>query len=196
LATYKHYSKKSRDKKEGKYDNVDSNLSQDPVNEESDGLQEEEWKKFIAYYRQYIDKFCVDVLKLKLHFFQRLILRAMGRNQYIMLICCRGLGKSWISAVFFIASSILYKNLKCGIASGQGQQARNVIIQKIKGELANNPNIQREIVFPIKTSADDCVVQFRNGSEIRAIVLGRNGGDGARSWRFNYLLIDRICRLI
>jgi hypothetical protein len=190
MASYKNFSIKSRHIKDGDYDNVDSSLSYDPIKDEGENLNNEEWQKFIAYYRKYIDKFAIEVLDLKLHLFQRLILRAMARYQYVMLICCRGLGKSWISAVFFICSCILYKGLKCGIASGQGQQARNVIIQKIKGELANNPNIAREIVFPIKTGSDDCVVNFRNGSEIRAIVLGRNQGDGARSWRFNYLLID------
>jgi len=190
LAVFKNFSHKSRRIKDGDYDNLDSSFSYDPINNESDNLNDEEWKKFIAYYRIHLDKFAIDILGLKLHLFQRLILRAMARYQYTMLICCRGLGKSWISAVFFVCSAILYKGLKCGIASGQGQQARNVIVQKIKGELANNPNIAREIVFPINTSASDCVVNFRNGSEIRAIVLGRNQGDGARSWRFHYLLID------
>ena len=190
MAVFKNFSHKSRRIKDGDYDNLDSSFSYDPINNESDNLNDEEWKKFIAYYRIHLDKFAIDILGLKLHLFQRLILRAMARYQYTMLICCRGLGKSWISAVFFVCSAILYKGLKCGIASGQGQQARNVIVQKIKGELANNPNIAREIVFPINTSASDCVVNFRNGSEIRAIVLGRNQGDGARSWRFHYLLID------
>ena len=78
---------------------------------------------------------------------------------------------------------ILHSGLKCGIASGVGQQARNVIIQKVKGELMKNPAIAREITN-IKTGAEDCVVEFRNGSEIRAIVLGRTG-DSARSWRFH-----------
>jgi len=190
LAVFKNFSHKSRRIKDGDYDNLDSSFSYDPINNEGDNLNDEEWKKFIAYYRIHLDKFAIEILGLKLHLFQRLILRAMARYQYVMLICCRGLGKSWISAVFFVCSAILYKGLKCGIASGQGQQARNVIVQKIKGELANNPNIAREIVFPINTSASDCVVNFRNGSEIRAIVLGRNQGDGARSWRFHYLLID------
>jgi len=190
LAVFKNFSHKSRRIKDGDYDNVDSSFSYDPIVGEGENLNDEEWKKFIAYYRIHLDKFAIEILGLKLHLFQRLILRAMARYQYVMLICCRGLGKSWISAVFFVCSAILYKGLKCGIASGQGQQARNVIVQKIKGELANNPNIAREIIFPINTSASDCVVNFRNGSEIRAIVLGRNQGDGARSWRFHYLLID------
>lgn len=77
-----------------------------------------------------------------------------------------------------------------------GQQARNVIIQKIKGELAKNENIAREIQFPIKTGADDCVVNLKNGSEIRAITLAQDkGGDSARSWRFNIILGDEA-RLI
>jgi len=190
MAVFKNFSKKSRHIKDGDYDNLDSSFSYDPIIGEGENLNDEEWKKFIAYYRIHIDKFCIEILCLKLHFFQRLILRAMARYQYIMLICCRGLGKSWIVALFFVCSCILHKGLKCGIASGQGQQARNVIIQKIKGELANNPNIAREIIFPISVSSDNCVVNFRNGSEIRAIVLGRNQGDGARSWRFHYLAID------
>ena len=99
--------------------------------------------------------------------------------------------KSWIVALFYICSSILYGNLKCGISSGNSQQARNVVIQKIKGELSKNEAIAREINFPIRTGADDCYCEFKNGSEIRAITLAQDrGGDSARSWRFNYLLVD------
>ncbi|MET3505600.1 hypothetical protein [Halalkalibacter oceani] len=101
--------------------------------------------------------------------------------------------KSYLSAVFFICQAILYKGIKLGIASGKGQQARNVIIQKIKGELHSNPNVAREI-SDIKTGANDCVVHFKNGSEIRAIVLGHDG-ESARSWRFHQLLADEA-RLI
>ncbi len=60
--------------------------------------------------------------------------------------------------------------------------------KKLKGELAKNENVQREIAN-IKTNSDDCVVHFKNGSEIRAIVLGHDG-ENARSWRFHQLLID------
>ena len=93
--------------------------------------------------------------------------------------------------MFMICMAILYPGIKIGIVSGKGQQARNVIIQKIKGELSKNENVAREIKFPIKTSPDDCLVEFINGSEIRAIVLGQNqSGDSARSWRFNIILVD------
>lgn len=169
--------------------NTDSPYSINPMREET--MDYEVWTKFISYYRYYIDEFATDILGLKLKPFQRVILRAMARYQNSVLIACRGLGKSWIVAVFFICTAILYTNIKLGIASGNSQQARNVVIQKIKGELSKNENIAREINFPIKTSADDCVVEFKNGSEIRAITLAQDrGGDSARSWRFSYLLID------
>ena len=170
-------------------ENIESTYSNDPLKEES--IDFEVWTEFISYYRYYVDEFACDILGLRLFPFQRLILRAMARYQNSMLIACRGLGKSYIVAVFYICVAILYPNIKLGIASGNSQQARNVIIQKIKGELSKNEAIAREIKFPIRTSDGDCVVEFKNGSEIRAITLAQDrGGDSARSWRFSYILID------
>ncbi len=149
------------------------------------------WTKFISYYRYYIDEFAEDILGIKLFPFQRVILRAMNRGQFSCLIACRGLGKSWIVCVFYICISILYTNIKCGIASGNSQQAKNVIIQKLKGELYKNENVAIEMVREPRTSGDDCYGEFNNGSEIRAITLAQDrGGDSARSWRFNILLVD------
>lgn len=185
---------KQQEKEKQLYDqkhaeDFDSTYSNDPINEVS--IDYEAWTEFFSYYRYYIDEFAIDILGVDLFPFQRVILRAMGRGQFSVLIACRGIGKSWIVALFYICVSILYPNVKCGIASGNSQQARNVIIQKIKGELSKNETIAREINFPIRTGADDCYCEFKNGSEIRAITLAQDrGGDSARSWRFNYLLVD------
>lgn len=185
---------KQQEKEKQLYDkkhaeDFDSTYSNDPISEVS--IDYEAWTEFFSYYRYYIDEFAIDILGVDLFPFQRVILRAMGRGQFSVLIACRGIGKSWIVALFYICVSILYPNVKCGIASGNSQQARNVIIQKIKGELSKNETIAREINFPIRTGADDCYCEFKNGSEIRAITLAQDrGGDSARSWRFNYLLVD------
>ena len=185
---------KQQEKEKQLYDkkhaeDFDSTYSNDPIDEVS--IDYEAWTEFFSYYRYYIDEFAIDILGVDLFPFQRVILRAMGRGQFSVLIACRGIGKSWIVALFYICVSILYPNVKCGIASGNSQQARNVIIQKIKGELSKNETIAREINFPIRTGADDCYCEFKNGSEIRAITLAQDrGGDSARSWRFNYLLVD------
>lgn len=157
--------------------------------EERKEYKRNNWAQFTGFYRRNIDSFCVDILEMNLFPFQRYMLRSMAKGDFSVLICCRGLTKSYLTAVFFVASCILYPNLKCGIASGKGQQARNVIIQKIQGELIKNPNINREIIG-IRTSPTNCVVDFPNGAEIRAIVLGTKNADNARSWRFNYLAVD------
>lgn len=186
MSSHNNFSQANRKVKDFSAYNTDSKFSYDPKKRESINI--ESWRKFISYYRYHIDEFAVDILKINLYPFQRLILRAMARHQESMFIASRGLGKSYLSAVFFICTACLYKGIKLGIASGKGQQARNVIIQKVKGELFKNENVAREIVN-IKTNSDDCVVHFKNGSEIRAIVLGHDG-ESARSWRFHQLLID------
>ncbi len=160
-------------------------------NYETANIDYEAWTEFISYYRYYIDEFAMDILGIKLFPYERLMLRGLNRGNQSIIIACRGIGKSWIVAVFFVCSAILYPNIKCGIASGTGQQAQNVIIQKLKGELLNNPAIAREFRLPISTSINNCVATTFNNSEIRAIVLAQGrGGDSARSWRFNYLLVD------
>ena len=179
MASYKNFSKKILAQKNGEYTNTDSPLSYDPINQEK--IDYEEWTKFLSYYRYYVDEFAVDMLGMTNLFpFQRLLLRAMGRYPNVMFIMCRGLTKSYIAAVFIVCMAILYPGISIGIVSGNGSQARMVVKQKIEGELYKNENIRREIKT-IKTSIDDCIVTFKNGSSIRAFNLGNNQkGDSSR----------------
>ena len=188
MASYKNFSKKRRAQQDWDIYNTENAASYDPINQEN--IDYEEWTKFLSYYRYYIDEFAVDVLEVKLFPFQRLIMRAMARYPNSMLICCRGLGKSWLCGLFMICMAILHPGMAIGIVSGNGNQARMVIKQKIEGELIKNENIRREVAH-IKTGTDDCIVTFKNGSSIRAITLGTNQkGDNARGWRFQLVLVD------
>jgi len=90
MSVRKNYSKKSRKDKEFAYDDYASPDSYDPIKDKNENLNQEEWVQFIDYYREYPDKFATEVLGLKIFLFQKLILRAMARNQYVMLIMCRG----------------------------------------------------------------------------------------------------------
>ena len=168
---------KQLEKEKQQYDkkhveDFDSTYSNDPINEAS--IDYDAWTEFFSYYRYYIDEFAMDILHVDLFPFQRVILRAMARGQMSCLIACRGIGKSWIVCLFYVCVSILYPGIKCGIASGMSQQSRNVIIQKLKGELSKNEAIAREINFPIRTGADDCYAEFKGGAEIRAITLAQD----------------------
>lgn len=188
MASYKNFSKRRRAEADWDLYNTDNPLSYDPI--KSEKIDYEEWTKFLSYYRYYIDKFATDILGVNLFPFQRLIMRAMARYPNVMLICCRGIGKSWLCGLFMVCMAILYPGMAIGIVSGNGNQARMVVKQKIEGELIKNENIKREI-SSIKTSMDDCIVSFKNGSSIRAITLGLSQkGDSARGWRFQLVLVD------
>ena len=188
MASYKNFSKRRRAEADWDLYNTDSPLSYDPI--KSEKIDYEEWTKFLSYYRYYIDKFATDILGVNLFPFQRLIMRAMARYPNVMLICCRGIGKSWLCGLFMVCMAILYPGMAIGIVSGNGNQARMVVKQKIEGELIKNENIKREI-SSIKTSMDDCIVSFKNGSSIIAITLGLSQrGDSARGWRFQLVLVD------
>ena len=91
---------------------------------ENVSIDYEAWTEFFSYYRYYVDEFAMDILGLDLFPFQRVILRALARGQFSVLIACRGLGKSWIVCVFYVCMAILYPNIKLGIASGNSQQAK------------------------------------------------------------------------
>lgn len=81
--------KKQYDKQHA--EDFESTYSHDPINEVS--IDYEAWTEFFSYYRYYIDEFAMDILGVELFPFQRVILRAMGRGQFSVLIACRGLGK-------------------------------------------------------------------------------------------------------
>lgn len=190
MGSFKNFSQKSRAKINGDYDNLDNPMSHDPKKPKK--IDYNEWTKFLSYYRYYIDKYAVDILGLNnLFSFQRLLLRAMGRFPNSMILACRGLTKSYICAIFMVCMADLYPGIKIGIVSGNGNQARMVIKQKIEGELISYENIKREIQFPIKTSQDECIVNFKNGSSIRAVSLGQGkNGDSVRGYRFQLILVD------
>lgn len=87
---------KQQEKEKQLYDkkhseDFDSTYSNDPINEVS--IDYEAWTEFFSYYRYYIDEFAMDILGVDLFPFQRVILRAMGRGQFSVLIACRGIGK-------------------------------------------------------------------------------------------------------
>lgn len=76
-----------------------------------------------AFYRENPDKFAEDYLHLRLKLFQRILLTMMFWSTTFVLIACRGLGKTFISAVYCCIRCILYPGTKVCIASGTRGQA-------------------------------------------------------------------------
>ena len=105
-------------------------------------------------------------------------------------IAARGIGKTFLSAIYATVRCILYPGTKCCVASGVRSQGV-AVIDKIRLELIpNSPELEAEIES-IKINGTICEVVFKNSSFIRVVTAG----DSSRGNRANVLLLDE-CRLI
>ncbi len=147
-------------------------------------------KKWTSFYRLNLHRFVEHYFQLDLYFFQKILIFFMNINTYFMLIAARGLSKSFLIAIFACARCVLYPSTKVIIASGQKSQAKLIITQKIEKELMQYPNIAREIK-QIKSSSNEAVVIFHNGSTIEAVT----STEGSRGYRGNILILEEF-RLI
>nr|DAG55778.1 MAG TPA: large terminase [Caudoviricetes sp.] len=145
-----------------------------------------------AYYRNNPDKFAEDYLHLRLKIFQRILLTMMFWSTTFVLIACRGLGKTFISAVYCVIRCILFPGTKVCIASGTRGQATNVL-EKIILELKPlSPELRAEInEKESKLNGTDAKIVFHNTSVIKVVTAK----DSSRGNRCNVLLLDEY-RLI
>lgn len=142
-----------------------------------------------AYYRSNIHRFAMDYLHIHLKLFQIFLLYMMNKGSTTVLITCRGLGKTFISAVFCCVRAILYPGTKICIASGTRGQAINVL-EKIMHEIKpNSPELANEInEKETSLSAMKAQIVFKNGSVIKVVTAA----DSARGNRAHVLLIDEF----
>lgn len=76
-----------------------------------------------GYYRYNPDKFAEEYLHLRLKLFQKILIIMMFWSTTFVLIACRGLGKTFLSAVYCVIRCILYPGTRVCIASGTRGQA-------------------------------------------------------------------------
>jgi hypothetical protein len=145
-----------------------------------------------AFYRYNPDKFAEDYLHLKLKKFQKILLVMMFWSTIFVLIACRGLGKTFLSAIYCVIRCILYPGTKVCIASGTRGQAINVL-EKIMYELKPaSPELCAEIdEKQSKVNGTNAQIVFFNTSVIKVVTAS----DSARGNRCHVLLLDEY-RLI
>lgn len=143
--------------------------------------------EWCAFYRENIHRFVADYLHIELRLFQKIILLMMNCCTITVMIACRGIGKTYLSAIFCVCRCILYPGTKICIASGTRGQSLN-ILEKINLELIpNSPELAAEIdEKQSKVNGTDARIVFKNGSFIKVVTAG----DSARGSRANILLLD------
>lgn len=145
--------------------------------------------RWCAYYRANPHRFAKDYLHLNLHLFQKILIIMMNWSSTTAFIGSRGIGKSYLSAVFCVIRCILYPGTKICIASGTRGQSINVL-EKIMLEL--KPASQ-ELAAEIdekqtKINGTNAQIVFKNSSYIKVVTAS----DSARGNRANLLLLDEF----
>lgn len=146
-------------------------------------------RAWTAFYRENPNRFAEDFLHLKLKKFQEILIVEMNRSTNTVFIGARGIGKSFISAVFIITRMVLYPGSKICIASGTRSQALN-IMDKILLELKpNSPELAHEIDDRMtKQNGTEAILTLKNGSYCKVIT----SGESSRGNRANILLLDEF----
>ncbi len=148
-----------------------------------------EWASF---YISRPDIFAEEYLGLSLKPFQKILLYCMMHYNYTAFFASRGLGKSYLTALFCVVICILKPGTKIIVAAGQKSQGMKIVTEKIPELMAQSKTgmLRREIKGSIRTSmnTDDPNVEFLNGSWIKVVASTQ----GARSARANLLILDEF----
>lgn len=145
--------------------------------------------QWAAFYRENIHLFIRDYLHVSLHVFQMILVLAMDRYASFVFIAARGIGKTFISAVYLCARCVLYPGTHVCISSGTRGQSHQ-IFEKILNEIVpKSPELYNEIDWKqTKTGGQEAMLVFKNTSTIKIVTAS----DSARSNRAQVLLIDEF----
>ena len=144
-----------------------------------------------AYYRENPQRFVKEYLNISLKRFQKVLIYAMMHNNHFMFWASRGLGKTWLTALFCVVRCILFPKTKICIASSTRTQA-NEVLSKIADDFMKNygwgsDNLRREI-SECSIGANKAVINFYNGSWIKVVTAADTG----RGNRANILITDEF----
>ena len=147
--------------------------------------------KWASFYRANPTRFIRDYFGIKgLKTFQEIWITEMWDAVYIYNLGCRGISKTWITALYASTKCVLYPGTACIVASATRKQARELIAKIEKDFMINYPMFAIE-VESIENNQWSTIVKFRNSSTIEVVTASEN----ARCGRGNMLIIDE-CRLV
>ena len=138
-----------------------------------------------SYYRENPQRFVEEYLGIKLKLFQKILIYAMMHYDYFLFIACRGLGKTFLTALFACVRGILYPGTKIVVCSATFKQGRELVL-KITDDFAHKSSLLRSEIEAWSTGQNDCYIKFRNGSIIRVVTAT----ESSRGGRSNILIID------
>lgn len=140
-----------------------------------------------GYYRENPQRFVKDFLNIRLRLFQKILIYAMMKYDYFFFVASRGLGKTYLVALFACIRCILYPGTKIVAMAPTFKQGKEIIL-KITDDFMHSSKLLRNEILRTSTGLNDCGVWFKNGSWIQV----RVANDNSRGARSNILIIDEV----
>jgi len=140
---------------------------------------------WLSFYRQNPHRCARDYLGLNLRRFQEIILCMMFRYNNFIYLAGRGVGKTWLLAVFASIYSVLYPGAVIRVAAKTRGQAAE-LIDKIKKDLFDSSPYLRMEVEEVKDNPSECYILFKNGSLIDVVTSSQT----SRGKRAHILIVD------
>jgi hypothetical protein len=152
----------------------------------------------IEFYRQNPVVAVYDLLGVTLDEIQRIIFRSMWFCDYVIVVACRGLGKSFLQALLATLKALLYPGHRVGLLGSSFRQSK-VIFREVEALYQQSEIFREATVRPAIKATDMYEMRFRpagkySGSSILAIPLGTDGSK-IRGQRFFTICCDEFCQI-
>lgn len=159
----------------------------------------DQYRKIIAYWRWYPDKF-VDYLAslnpdntFKFKLSQRIYLRIVMRYRTVFAVFSRGFSKSFLAVLSLMIKATLYPGAQLAtVADGKGQSA-DILSSKVKEICKLIPAFSKEILWDTRgmivqtrQAKDDVMYAFRNMSIVQNVAMTEK----SRGLRFQGVLVE------
>ena len=141
--------------------------------------------QWASFYRENPHRFIKDYFGITLKRFQEVMICEMFAAPNAFFLGCRGISKTWVTALYASTRCVLYPGTSCVVASATRKQAGELVGKIENIFMPNYPMFALE-VEEITRNQYDTTVKFRNGSMITVCTANEN----ARGARSNILIID------
>jgi hypothetical protein len=150
-------------------------------------------EELLQYWRDDPVAAAKDILGFDLIWLQRITLRAMWKKRFVLLCLSRGVGKSFMFALYAALRAMLYPDIKVGIVTPVYRQVKLYIFDEFKNWYHRSPLFRQSIYGNIVAGPDACRIKFTNGSLIEGLPIGHDGGK-VRGQRYHDILVDEYAQ--
>lgn len=150
-------------------------------------------EKLIMFYRENPCMAAKDLLGFDLIWLQRIALEDMWEKRFTCSNISRGVGKSFLFALYGVLKGMLYSNMQIGIVTPVYRQVRRYIFGEIVKWHKQCPYFRNAVDGRVHVGTDACYVHFKNGSFVEGLPV-TNEGDNIRGRRYHNLLVDEYAQ--